>query len=82
MPDRHQARTDTDRVVQWFREHPGSSVMDVRFGTFISNVTARMSDAREAGVEFKKWRDDKGTYRYRIVDTDPVQVALFFAETA
>lgn len=74
--------TDTDRVVQWFREHPGSSVMDVRFGLFISNVTARMSDARDVGVKFHKWRDDKGVYRYRVVDPEPVQLAAFFAETA
>lgn len=74
--------TDTERVVQWFREHPGSSVMEVRFGTYISNVTARMSDAREAGVAFTKWRDDHGVYRYRVVDPEPVQVTAFFAETA
>ena len=66
------ARTDTERVVQFFREHPGSSVMDVRFALYISNVTARMSDAREAGVEFHKWRDDKGIFRYRVVERAPV----------
>jgi hypothetical protein len=66
------AKGDTARVVQWFREHPGSSVMDVRFGLFISNVTARMSDARESGVTFVKWRDDKGVYRYRIEEPRPV----------
>jgi hypothetical protein len=56
--------------------------MEVRFGTYISNVTARMSDAREAGVTFTKWRDDHGVYRYRVVDPEPVQVTAFFAETA
>ena len=76
--------TDTERVVTWFREHPGSSVMEVRFGTYISNVTARMSDAREAGVEFAKWRDDHGVYRYRVIEPEPepVQVALFFSEAS
>jgi hypothetical protein len=76
--------TDVERVVQFFREHPGSSVMDVRYGLFISNVTARMSDAREQGITFAKWRDDKGVYRYRVVDPEPeaVQTALFFAEMA
>jgi len=64
--------TDTERVVQYLREHPGSSVMDIRFALFISNVTARMSDAREAGVEFHKWRDDKGVYRYRVVERQRV----------
>lgn len=69
-------KTDVDRVVEWFLEHPGSSVMEVRFGTFISNVTARMSDARELGYEFVKWRDEKGIYRYRIVNLEPIQVGL------
>lgn len=63
--------TDWQRVVQWFRDHPGSSVQDVRFGLFISNVTGRMSDARKHGVEFVQWRDDKGVFRYRIADPRP-----------
>lgn len=71
------ARTDTERVVDWFVEHPGSSVMDVRFGTFISNVTARMSDARAEGYAFEKWRDDRGVWRYRVILPEPVQVAMF-----
>lgn len=70
------ARTDTLRVVDWFLEHPGSSVMDVRFGTFISNVTARMSDARELGYEFEKWRDERGVYRYRVILPGSAQVGL------
>lgn len=66
------ARTDTQRVVDFFREHPGSSVMDVRFALYISNVTARMSDARDQGIEFEKWRDDNGVFRYRVSVRAPV----------
>lgn len=62
---------DWERVVRFFREHPGSSVQEVRFGLFISNVTGRMSDAREHGIEFVKWRDDKNVYRYRVVEKWP-----------
>ena len=62
------ARTDTDRVVQFLRDHPGSSVMDIRFALFISGVTQRMSDARAEGFEFHKWRDDRGVIRYRLVE--------------
>ena len=62
------ARTDTDRVVQFLRDHPGSSVMDIRFALFISGVTQRMSDARAEGFEFHKWRDDRGVTRYRLVE--------------
>jgi hypothetical protein len=61
--------TDWQRVIQWFKEHPGSSVQEVRFGLFISNVTGRMSDARKHGVEFIQWRDDKGIFRYRVVES-------------
>lgn len=60
--------TDWQRVVRWFREHPGSSVQEVRFGLFISNVTGRMSDARVNGVKFDKWRDASGVFRYRVVE--------------
>lgn len=66
--------TDTERIVAFLRDHPGSSVMDIRFALYISNVTARMSDARDAGHEFVKWRDDRGVYRYRLVDR-PQQLA-------
>jgi hypothetical protein len=75
-------RTDTARVVAFLREHPGSSVMEIRLALWCSNVTARMSDAREQGITFAKWRDDKGIYRYRVVDPEPVQAVLFFAEMA
>jgi hypothetical protein len=62
------SKSDTERVIKFFREHPGSSVQEVRFGLFISNVTGRMSDARAQGIEFVKWRDDKGVFRYRIAE--------------
>ncbi len=61
-------QTDTQRIVRYFREHEGASVMEVRFALFVSNVTARMSDARLEGIEFVKWRDDKGVFRYRVVE--------------
>ena len=61
------SRTDTERLVQFLRDHPGSSVMEVRMSLWISNVTGRMSDARAQGITFAKWRDDHGVYRYSIV---------------
>ena len=70
------ARTDTDRVVQFLRDHPGSSVMDIRFALFISGVTQRMSDARAEGFEFHKWRDDRGVIRYRLVEPGQRELGL------
>lgn len=61
-------RTDTDRVVAFLREHPDSTVMEIRFALFISNVTARMSDARREGYEFHKYRDERGHWRFRVVE--------------
>ena len=43
------SRTDTERLVQFLRDHPGSSVMEVRMSLWISNVTGRMSDAQPVG---------------------------------
>lgn len=62
------AAPDTVRIVRWLRAHPGSSVMEVRFALFISNVTARMSDCRAQGIEFRKWRDPQGIFRYSVVE--------------
>ena len=70
------ARTDTDRVVQFLRDHPGSSVMDIRFALFISGVTQRMSDARAEGFEFHKYRDDRGVIRYRLVEPGQRELGL------
>jgi hypothetical protein len=58
--------SDWQRIVRFLQEHPGSSVQEIRFGLFVSNVTGRMSDARKHGHEFIQWRDDKGTFRYRV----------------
>jgi hypothetical protein len=44
---------DTIRVVEWFRAHPGSTVNEARAALFL-HVTARMSDAKAAGVVFDK----------------------------
>ena len=62
------ATPDWLRIVKWLRDHPASSVMEIRFALFVSNVTGRMSDARDNGIEFAKWRDDKGVFRYRVIE--------------
>lgn len=67
--------TDWQRVVYWFKEHPGSSVQEVRMGLWISNVTGRMSDARKHGFDFVQWRDDSGTFRYRVAESRPAPLS-------
>ena len=71
----HPATPDTERIVRWLRAHPSSSVMEIRFALFISNVTARMSDCRKQGIEFTKYRDPNGVFRYSVVE--PGQGTLF-----
>ena len=58
--------TDVDRIVNYLRDHPDSTVMEIRFALYISNVTARMSDARQRGIELTKRRDSKGHFRYSL----------------
>ena len=69
-------RTDTDRVIQWFREHPGSSRYEATLGLHGVHVTARMSDARREGYEFLKWRDDRGVIRFRVVEPGQRELGL------
>lgn len=83
MPDRHQV-TQTERVVRWFRDHPGSTVNEARDALWL-HVTARMSDARKQGVEFRhesRMVNGRRVVRHWVVEPEPVQVAIFFAEAS
>lgn len=75
---------DTIRVVEWFRAHPGSTVNEARAALWL-HVTARMSDARKHGVQFsvvKSRVDGRRVERFRVMEPEPVQVALFFADAS
>lgn len=67
---------DWERVVAYLRDHAGASRGEMQQALGWIHVTARMSDARRNGVEFVKWRDDKGVYRFRVVER-PVQLEAF-----
>ena len=60
--------TDWERVVAYLKEHPGSSRGEMQQALGWIHVTARMSDARRNGVQFLKWRDADGVYRFRVVE--------------
>lgn len=62
--------TLAERIHRYLLEHPGSSTWEMGVDLHIANVTARMSDLRAAGYDFEKWRDDKGVWRYRIVEPE------------
>lgn len=74
--------TQTARLIAYVREHPGASSFEVTLACRIVNVTGRVSDARASGVDIRATRDEDGVFRYRIVEPEPVQVALFFADGA
>jgi hypothetical protein len=63
--------TDWQRVVAYFQDHPGSSRGEAQQALGWIHVTARMSDARLRGVEFDKQRDDKGVWRFWVVEPRP-----------
>lgn len=65
---------DTIRVVEWFRQHPGSTVNEAKAALWL-HITARMSDAREHGVVFDKTEQRiNGRRVVRFVVVDPVSV--------
>ena len=68
-------QTQNDRVLRYFREHSGSTTLEAIQDLGIRNITARMSDLRAQGVEFAKWVDDRGHWRFRV--REPGQRTLF-----
>jgi len=74
--------TQTTRLVAFLRTHPEASSLDVTLACGIVNVTGRVSDARAAGIDVVCVRRSDGRLGYVVRDPEPVQVALFFAETA
>jgi hypothetical protein len=70
------------RLLDWLRANPGASSLEITYALQIVNVTGRVSDIRASGVVVDCREDKAGVARYRIVDPEPVQVALFFAEAS
>lgn len=68
------------RLLRWLRENPGASSLDITLALRIINVTGRVSDLRAAGYVIDCRKDEAGVDRYVVVEPEPVQVALFFAE--
>jgi len=75
-------KTQTERVVEFIRSHPEASSLEITWACGVVNVTGRISDARAAGIDIVCERRIDGQQGYTVRDPEPVQVALFFAETA
>ena len=65
---------DTRRVVDWLRANHGATRFEMQQALGGVHVTARMSDARAAGVEFEKVRDGKA-WRFSVVEK-PEQLTM------
>jgi hypothetical protein len=70
------------RLLAWLRANPGASSLDITLALRIVNTTGRISDLRAAGYVIDCREDKVGVARYVVVEPEPVQVALFFAEKA
>jgi hypothetical protein len=64
--------TQVDWLIWAFRRWPNSTTGEIydklrEYGHMIRNITGRMSDARNKGVEFHSYVDEKGNHRYSVV---------------
>jgi len=57
---------NAERVRRYLLEHPGSTTLDMARDLSLANVTARLSDLRDAGHNVIRWKDDTGLNRYRV----------------
>ena len=74
--------TQTERLIAFLHAHPEATSLEVTLACGIVNVTGRVSDARAQGVDIRCARRSDGRQGYRIVEPEPVQVALFFGDVA
>jgi hypothetical protein len=64
--------TQTERLLTWLRQNPGSSSLEVTIALRIVNVTGRVSDLRAAGHVIDCWTDKDGVARYTVKEPAPV----------
>ena len=62
-----RAGTQSARLLDWLRHHPGVSSLDITLALRIVNVTGRVSDLRAAGYVIECRQDTKGVDRYYLV---------------
>lgn len=68
--------TQTQRLIAFLRQNPGSTSLEITLATSLVNVTGRVSDARAAGfvVDCRKRTD--GRKGYWIVERDQLELPL------
>jgi helix-turn-helix protein len=70
--------TQSDRVLEFLRQHPLATALDIAHGChpWVSNPRARISDLRAAGYVVRSEKRPDGRTGFRVVEA-PVQMGLF-----
>jgi hypothetical protein len=76
--------TQNERVLAYLKAHPGATALDIAHGChpWVSNPRARISDLRANGHRIELVKREDGRNGFRVVELEPVQVALFFADAS
>ena len=69
-------RTQTSRLVEYLRDHPRATSLEVTQRLAIVNVTGRVSDARAQGIDIVCERRPDGRLGYRLVRPVTTGVAV------
>jgi hypothetical protein len=68
--------SQTSRLVDYVRDHPEATSLDITLACGIVNVTGRVSDARAEGVDIRCVRRSDNRQGYVVVEDVSVQLAL------
>ena len=68
--------SQTDRLVEYLRDHPEATSLDITLACGVVNVTGRVSDARAEGIDIRCIRREDGRQGYVVVEPEAVQLAL------
>jgi len=68
--------SQTTRLVDYVRDHPEATSLEITLAIGCVNVTGRVSDARAAGVDIRCVRRFDGHQGYVVVEDVSVQLAL------
>ncbi len=68
MTTRIKPDGQTDRLIRWLRENPGSTGLEIVKALSLPKYTSRISDARAAGVNVVCVRRDDGRRVYYVTE--------------
>lgn len=63
--------TQTEKLLALLQTEPSVSSLEVTLRAGIVNVTGRVSDLRDKGIDVRAHRDRDGIWRYSLPDENP-----------